>query len=71
MENPFHIQIRLKNLETNKFENPLENNQKSALFINLTQGSIYQLEFNISKINWSSVSQITDYYIQTGTVVHS
>ncbi|CAF1161891.1 unnamed protein product [Rotaria sp. Silwood1] len=62
---PFHIQVRLRNLETNILENPIENNQRTALFIHLTEASIYQLEFNISKIHWSSLIQITDYYIQT------
>ncbi|CAF2546995.1 unnamed protein product [Rotaria sp. Silwood2] len=66
LNHPFHVQVRLRNLETNILENPIENNQRTALFIHLTEASIYQLEFNISKIHWSSLIQITDYYIQTG-----
>jgi hypothetical protein len=55
----------LKNLETNFSEIPTENNQTSALFINLTEASIYQVEFNISKENYSSIIQMADYFIQT------
>ncbi|CAF4575523.1 unnamed protein product [Rotaria socialis] len=47
-----------------------ENDGNKALFINLTEASIYQLEFNISKIHWSSLIQMTDYYIQTGKYFH-
>jgi hypothetical protein len=66
IEHPFYVQVRLKNLETNLFEYPIENNQRTALFIHLTEASIYQVEFNISKRNYSSINQITDYFIQTG-----
>jgi hypothetical protein len=69
-EHPFHVQVRLKNLETNLFEYPIENNQKSALFIHLLQASIYQIEFNISKRNYSSLIQITNYFIQTGLLFY-
>lgn len=62
----FHVQARLRNLEKDILENPIENNQKTALFIDLTEASIYRLEFNISKIGWLPLIQITDYYIQTG-----
>ncbi|CAF1119084.1 unnamed protein product [Rotaria sordida] len=65
LNHPFYVQVQLRNLETNLLENPIEYNQKTALFIHLTEASIYQLEFNISKIHWSSLIQITDYYIQT------
>lgn len=58
----------MRNLETNRLENPTENNQNQnvALFINLTEASIYRLELNISKTFWPSLIQITDYFIQTG-----
>lgn len=36
-----------------------------ALFTHLTEASIYQIEFNISKRNYSSLNQIIDYFIQT------
>ncbi len=66
LEHPFSVQVRLKNLETNFFSSPTENNQTSALFINLTEASIYQVEFNISKENYSSIIQMVDYFIKTG-----
>jgi len=65
-EHPFDVQVRLRNLETNLLEYPKENNQKTALFIDLIEASIYQVEFNISKRNYSSIIQITNYFIQTG-----
>ncbi len=66
IEYPVNIQVRLRNIETNLLKYPKENNQKTALFVDLTEASIYQVEFNISKINYSSFIQITDYFIQTG-----
>ncbi|CAF3639463.1 unnamed protein product [Adineta steineri] len=65
LAHPFHVQARLRNLETNLLEYPIENNHRTALFINLTEASIYQLEFNISKPNWLSLFQNTNYHIQT------
>ncbi len=65
-KHPFSVQVRLKNLETNLFESPTENNQTSALFINLTEASIYQVEFNISKENYPSIIQMANHSIKTG-----
>ncbi|UJR29933.1 hypothetical protein I4U23_017480 [Adineta vaga] len=65
MEHPFHVQVRLKNLETKSFHNPIETKQKMALFLNLTEASVYQVEFHISKPNWLTLFQSTNYYIQT------
>ncbi len=62
---PFSVQVRLKNLETNLFSSPTENNETSALFINLAEASIYQVEFNISKPNYSPITQTTNYFIKT------
>ncbi len=53
------------NLETNFFEIPAKNNQTSALFINLTEASIYQVEFNISKENYPSIVQMANHFIKT------
>ncbi len=63
---PFSVQVRLKNLETNFSEIPTENNQTSALFLNLTEASIYEVEFNISKENYPSIIQIANHSIKTG-----
>jgi hypothetical protein len=68
-EHLFSVQVRLKNVETNLFSYPNETNQKSALFLHLTEASIYQVEFNISKRNYSSIIQLTDYFIQTGQTI--
>jgi hypothetical protein len=65
LKHPFSIQVRLKNLETNFSKSPTKNNQISALFIHLTEASIYQVEFNISKPNYSSIIQMTNYFIKT------
>jgi heme-binding NEAT domain protein len=65
-KHPFSVQVRLKNLETNFSSSPTENNQTSALFIHLAEASIYQVEFNISKENYSSIIQMADYFIKTG-----
>jgi hypothetical protein len=62
----FSVQVRLKNIETNVFESPTESYQTSALFDNLTEASIYQVQFNISKPNFLSINQTTDYIIRTG-----
>ncbi len=60
------VKVRLKNVETNIFEDPHKHNRTNALFINLTEASIYQVEFNISKLNYASLIQMTNYFIQTG-----
>jgi hypothetical protein len=65
-KHPFSVQPRLRNIETNYFESLAEFNETSALFTNLTEASIYQVEFNISKPNFLSINQTTEYYIQTG-----
>ncbi len=62
----FDVKVRLKNVETNIFEDPHEYNRTNALFINLTEASIYQVEFNISKLNYPSLIQMTNYFIETG-----
>ncbi len=64
-KHPFSVQVRLINLETNFSSSPTENNQTSALFIHLTEASIYQVEFHISKENYPSIIQIVDYFIKT------
>jgi hypothetical protein len=64
-KHPFSVQVRLKNLETNLFEIPTEYNETSALFINLAEASIYQVEFIISKENYPSIIQTTYYFIKT------
>jgi hypothetical protein len=64
-KHPFSVQVRLKNLETNFSESPIEYNQTSALFIRLTEASIYEVEFHISKENYSSIIQMADYFIKT------
>jgi hypothetical protein len=56
----------LKNFETNFFEYPTEYNETSALFINLTEASIYQVQFYIFKENYPSITQMADYFIKTG-----
>jgi len=70
LEQLFSLEVRLKNLETNSYKYPNEINRKSALFIDLPQASIYQLEFTISKRNFPSLNQITNYLIQTGQFLH-
>jgi hypothetical protein len=61
----FSVQVRLKNLETNFSSSPTEYNETSALFINLAEASIYQVEFNISKENYPSIIQMADPFIKT------
>ncbi len=65
LKHPFSVQVRLKNLETNLFKSSTEYNETSALFINLAEASIYQVEFNISKENYSSIIQMANSFIQT------
>ncbi len=68
LDHPFDVQARLRNLESNSVKTPIENTRRMALFTNLTSGSIYRLELNISQINWPIFLQTTDYHIQTGTI---
>jgi hypothetical protein len=64
-KHPFSVQVHLKNMETNLFESPTESNQTSALFDNLTEASIYQVQFNISKPNFLSINQTTNNTFKT------
>jgi hypothetical protein len=64
-KHPFSVQARLINLETNFSSSPTEYNETSALFINLAEASIYQVEFHISKENYPSIIQMADYFIKT------
>lgn len=66
LDQPHSVQIRLKNLETSSFESPRERTSHTALFSHLTDGSIYQIELILSKINYPSLTQIPQYFIQTG-----
>lgn len=65
LDQPHSVEIRLKNLETNSFEFPQTRTSHTALFSHLTDGSIYQIELIISKINYPSLTQIPAYFIQT------
>ena len=62
----FHIRARLKNVETNATENSIDHNARSALFVGLTEASLYRVELNVSQVNWPSLIQTSNYYIQTG-----
>ncbi|CAF1241953.1 unnamed protein product [Adineta ricciae] len=64
-EHPFHVRVRLRNLETNSLLNPVENIHKMAIFLNLAEASVYQVEFNISKTHWTPLFQRTNYHIKT------
>jgi hypothetical protein len=65
-KHPFSVQIRLKNLETNLFKYPTKSNHTNAIFVNLTEASIYQVQFNISKPSFPSINQTTEHHIETG-----
>ena len=66
LKHAFAVQTRLINLETNSLESPTKYDDSSASFVHLAEASIYQVEFNISKSQYPSINQTTDYSIETG-----
>ena len=72
-KHPFSVEVRLKNAETHLFEYPTKPTVTSALFTNLAEGSIYQVEFLISKPTFPLINQPTNYSIQTSedSSIHS
>ena len=61
----FSVQAQLRNVETNVFEYSNDSNETSALFSNLKEASVYQLEFNISKPGFSSIHLAMNHSFQT------
>ncbi len=62
----FSAQVGLRNIETNFSASPTKHDQISALFTNLTEASIYRVEFYISKENYTPINQTTEHIIRTG-----